>query len=40
VQWTFGTGGAIVAKPLVTDDHIVIGSLDGSIYALNRDQGA
>ena len=40
VLWTFGTGGAVVAKPLITDDHIVIGSLDSTVYALNREQGA
>lgn len=36
VRWRFGVGGAIVAKPLLTPDHIIFGSLDGSVYALSR----
>ena len=36
VSWRFATGGAVVAKPLVTHDHIIFGSLDGSVRALNR----
>jgi outer membrane protein assembly factor BamB len=36
VKWTFTAGGAIVARPLVSSDHIIFGSFDGTIYALNR----
>ena len=36
VTWTFTAGDAIVTRPLVTGDHIIFGSLDGGIYALNR----
>jgi outer membrane protein assembly factor BamB len=37
VEWSFGTGGPIVYHALLTDDHIVFGSFDGTIYALNRE---
>jgi outer membrane protein assembly factor BamB len=36
VLWRFGAGAAIVTKPLVTNDHVVFGSLDGNVYAVHR----
>lgn len=36
-KWTFGTGGPIVANPLLTGDHVIFGSLDGVLYALNKE---
>jgi outer membrane protein assembly factor BamB len=35
--WTFGTGGPVISSPLVTEDHLIFGSLDGFVYALNYD---
>lgn len=39
VKWKFKTGGPVVSSPVETDGMVVIGSLDGHIYALQSDTG-
>ena len=40
VLWTYqGVKGYIVAKPLVTDQHVVFGAWDNTLYALNTTTG-
>jgi eukaryotic-like serine/threonine-protein kinase len=36
VRWSFSAEGPIVNRPLITADHVIFGSMDGRLYALNR----
>ena len=38
--WTFETGGEIVSTPAVGSGHVYVSSTDGSVYALNIDDGS
>ncbi len=37
--WQAGAGGDILTKPVVFGGNIIVGSLDGEVYALNPDTG-
>lgn len=39
VLWNFKTDGKIYATPLVTDDVVYVGSLDGKFYAVDKNKG-
>jgi eukaryotic-like serine/threonine-protein kinase len=39
VKWTFKAGGPIVASPAVAEGVVYIASLDGHLYALDRESG-
>src|SRR5436309_11870262 len=39
VKWTFKTGGAIVASPVIADGIVYIASLDGHIFAIDQETG-
>ena len=38
-DWRTTTGGNVFASPTVLDDMVVVGSMDGTIYSLNRESG-
>lgn len=40
IAWTFTTGGAVRASPVVAGDLLLVGSGDGFLYALDRRNGA
>ena len=35
IQWSFQTGGRVIATPVIRNDSLFIGSLDGNFYLLN-----
>jgi outer membrane protein assembly factor BamB len=39
VQWSFHTGGAIVASPTIADSVVYIASMDGYLYAVDQETG-
>ncbi|MGK5532741.1 outer membrane protein assembly factor BamB family protein [Streptomyces sp. URMC 129] len=39
-RWAFATGDAVVSSPAVADGTVYVGSLDGSLYALDAASGA
>src|SRR6476620_4572721 len=39
VQWSFHTGGAIVASPAIADGVVYIDSMDGYLYAVDQETG-
>jgi eukaryotic-like serine/threonine-protein kinase len=39
IAWSFGTEGAIFGSPVVSGDHLLVGSSDGHVYALDRTTG-
>jgi outer membrane protein assembly factor BamB len=40
VAWRYKTAGRVMSSPLVVGDAVYVGSTDGSIYALGRQDGA
>lgn len=40
VVWTAGTGGPVRSSPVVVGDLVIVGSSDGSLYALRREDGS
>ena len=38
--WKYKTGGYIYSSPILAGDHVVIGSTDGNLYALNARSGS
>src|SRR5687768_5132019 len=40
VVWRYKTAGRVMSSPLVVGDAVYVGSTDGSLYALGRQDGA
>ena len=39
VQWSFHTGGAIVASPTIAENVVYVASMDGYLYAVDQETG-
>ena len=39
VKWTFKTNGPVVSSPAIAGGLVFIGSLDGSLYAIDQETG-
>ena len=37
--WTFDTGGAVAAPPVIARGRVYVGSFDGVFYAINASSG-
>jgi outer membrane protein assembly factor BamB len=40
IKWTYTTGGAVTASPVIVNGKVYIGSYDGNLYCLNYNTGS